>query len=115
MQDQPINIYSWIALVLFLLVIILVVYPTRVLIPCSQYLPTISWLRQSRKRIYIPLNMATAPLIAILILLASKSISFRVVIDGFLGSEGVHPYSIMILFFALVSPSFTIKITLIMS
>ncbi|CAG8505471.1 11223_t:CDS:2 [Diversispora eburnea] len=52
-------------------------------------------------RIKIPFNLASAPYYAIIILLASGSIDFRIIINGFVGSEGIEPYSIMILFYAL--------------
>lgn len=52
-----------------------------------------------------PLGLSTAPVIGVLLLLATKSIPGSVVRDGIVGSQGVRPYDIMTLFLSLVSPT----------
>ncbi|EIW70265.1 hypothetical protein TREMEDRAFT_43846 [Tremella mesenterica DSM 1558] len=54
-----------------------------------------------------PLGLSTAPVIGVLLLLASTCIPGNVVRDGIVGSGGVRPYDIMVLFtaFAYISIS----------
>lgn len=54
-------------------------------------------------RMYFKLGLETAPVIGVLILLASTCIPGSVVRDGIVGSEGVRPYDIMTLFLSFVS------------
>lgn len=63
--------------------------------------------RQSEpvRRIYVPLNFITVPLLAVLILLAARVINGGVVRDGIVGSNGVKPLDIMALFISLVRNS----------
>ncbi|CAG8445060.1 10884_t:CDS:2 [Acaulospora morrowiae] len=101
-QDYPLDVYSWVALSLFLLVIFFVVFPISIPIPFSKRFPVIPFIHSSRSQpIKIPFNLATTPFYAIIILLACRCIEFKVVVDGFVGSEGIQPYSIMILFYSL--------------
>ncbi|WWC69727.1 uncharacterized protein I206_103670 [Kwoniella pini CBS 10737] len=59
------------------------------------------------KRLYFPLDLRTVPVIGVLLLLASTCIPPSVVRRGIVGSGGVRPYDIMILFtcFAYISIS----------
>ncbi|ODO03470.1 hypothetical protein L198_02317 [Cryptococcus wingfieldii CBS 7118] len=70
----------------------------------SQHSPAES--RVPSKRVYIPIDLRTAPVIGVLILLAF-SIPGSVVRRGIVGSGGVRPYDIMTLFicFAYISIS----------
>jgi hypothetical protein len=52
---------------------------------------------------YFKLGLETAPVIGVLVLLASTCIPGSVVRDGIVGSEGVRPYDIMTLFLSFVS------------
>ena len=50
----------------------------------------------------LPLNLATAPVIVVFLLKASKCIPWTVIADGITGGDsGIQPYNIMILFFSL--------------
>jgi hypothetical protein len=50
----------------------------------------------------IPLNLATAPVLVVLLLKAAQCIPWSVIADGITGGgSGVQPYNIMILFFSL--------------
>lgn len=62
---------------------------------------------QKRKKTFpydIMLNIATAPVLGVMFLLATRSINGQSVRDGIMGesSSGVEPYSVMVLFFSLV-------------
>ena len=53
-------------------------------------------------KLSIPLNLATAPPLIVLLLKVSQCIPWSVVANGITGgSTGVEPYNIMILFFSL--------------
>jgi hypothetical protein len=55
------------------------------------------------KKYHFPITLSTAPVIGVLLLLASTSIPGDVVRTGIVGSGGVKPYDIMTLFISLVS------------
>ena len=55
------------------------------------------------ERVYFTLGLATAPVIGVLLLLASTSIGGQVLRNGIVGVQGVKPYDIMTLFISLVS------------
>ncbi|KAJ9123060.1 hypothetical protein QFC22_001249 [Naganishia vaughanmartiniae] len=67
--------------------------------PINQHQPT------SDDRAYFTLGLATAPVIGVLLLLASTSIGGQVLRNGIVGIQGVKPYDIMTLFISLVSSS----------
>ncbi|ORY78670.1 hypothetical protein BCR37DRAFT_350220 [Protomyces lactucae-debilis] len=57
------------------------------------------------------INLATAPPLCVLILLASTCIPISVVWDGIRGTDGIKPYNIMILFFGLAYMSISLDLT----
>lgn len=57
------------------------------------------------------LNLATAPPLCVLILLASTCIPIGVVWDGIRGTDGVKPYNILILFFGLAYMSISLDMS----
>ncbi|KAF8546306.1 hypothetical protein OG21DRAFT_1176655 [Imleria badia] len=59
----------------------------------------------------IPINLTTAPILAIALLWAAQCIDLTVVRNGIMGIEGVKPYSIIILFFSLAYIAITLDIT----
>lgn len=59
----------------------------------------------------IPISLSTAPIVAILILWASKCIVGSVIVNGIVGTGGVKPYNILILFFSLAYMSITLDVT----
>lgn len=79
--------YSYVTIVIFLLVIILIIRPIKIRIG---------------PHIKIYLNISTVPPLGVLILLVCRAINFDVVGKGFLGTLGVQPWAIMILFYSLV-------------
>lgn len=59
--------------------------------------------RQEDERVHFNLGLTTAPVIGVLLLLASTSIGGQVLRNGIVGIQGVKPYDIMTLFISLVS------------
>ncbi|KAF9932377.1 hypothetical protein BGZ67_004762 [Mortierella alpina] len=60
-------------------------------------------LRNRRFPYHLTLDIATAPVLGVLLLLATRSINGKSVLNGIVGepSSGVEPYAVMILFFSL--------------
>lgn len=54
------------------------------------------------RRSYLPINFITGPIIAVLCLLAARSIDGAVLKRGILGADGVQPISTISLFISLV-------------
>lgn len=98
---------------------ILVIWPMHIPLPLflarfkNRFLPTSNINTDNEKetgtgigkekRMYFKLGLETAPVIGVLVLLASTCIPGSVVRDGIVGSEGVRPYDIMTLFISFVS------------
>lgn len=59
----------------------------------------------------IPLNLTTAPILAIAILWAAQCLNATVIRNGIVGTDGVKPYNILILFFSLAYMAITLDIT----
>ncbi|KIL59756.1 hypothetical protein M378DRAFT_168894 [Amanita muscaria Koide BX008] len=85
-------------LVLFVLSIVFVIQPVK--IPIG---------KGPNKR--VPLNLLTAPILAIAILWASQCLGATVIRDGIVGTDGIKPYNILILFFSLAYMSITLDVT----
>jgi len=83
-------------LILFILSIITVIRPLK--IPLG------------RNR-HFPLNLLTAPIIIIAILWASQCLGATTIRRGIVGTDGVKPYNILILFFSLAYMSITLDVT----
>lgn len=102
-QSRPLDVFSWLALNTFLIVIVFVIYPVKIPLP--------RLFSCRHRRLYLTLDLATAPVLGICFLLATTSIPFSVVRDGLLGSEGIQPYSIMVLFYALAYICISLDLT----
>ncbi|KAJ7704296.1 hypothetical protein B0H17DRAFT_1039190 [Mycena rosella] len=87
--------FSIVTLVIFILSIIFVIYPVA--------------FRVRGRR--IPLNLNTAPILAIAILWASQCLGPTQIRDGIVGTEGVKPYNILILFCSLAYMAITLDIS----
>jgi hypothetical protein len=85
-ETIDINVFSWLALAAFLITVVFVIYPVRIPLGIC-----------GKPQWRITLDIATAPTIAILFLLATTSIPPYVALQGFLGSEGIKPWAIIIL------------------
>lgn len=60
---------------------------------------------------WFKLDLATAPPLCVLILLASTCIPISVVWDGIRGTDGIKPFNILILFFGLAYMSISLDLT----
>ncbi|KAG7087461.1 hypothetical protein E1B28_013427 [Marasmius oreades] len=92
--------FSIVTLVFFIISIILVIQPVSFPIR----LPYIG-----RRR--IPLNLTTAPILTIALLWAAQCLGPTQIRDGIVGTDGVKPYNILILFFSLAYMAITLDIT----
>lgn len=89
--------YAIATLAVFVISIFFVIRPVR--IPMPHPIPR------------IPLNLTTAPILAIAILWAAQCLDPEVIRNGIVGTEGVKPYNILILFFSLAYMAITLDIT----
>ncbi|KAG1727032.1 hypothetical protein EDB19DRAFT_1751251 [Suillus lakei] len=89
--------YSVATLVVFIISIGFVIYPVS--IPTPRRIPR------------IPINLTTAPILAIAILWAAQCLDPAVIRGGIVGTDGVKPYNILILFFSLAYMAITLDIT----
>ncbi|KAG9311174.1 hypothetical protein JVU11DRAFT_8242 [Chiua virens] len=89
--------YAIATLVLFIISIFFVIRPVS--IPTLRSIPR------------IPINLLTAPILAIAILWAAQCLDPAVIRNGIVGTEGVKPYNILILFFSLAYMAITLDIT----
>ena len=89
--------YAIATLVVFIISIFFVIRPVS--IPTPHPIPR------------IPLNLTTAPILAILLLWAAQCIDPAVIRNGIVGTEGIKPYNILILFFSLAYMAITLDIT----
>ncbi|KAI9093106.1 arsenical pump membrane protein-domain-containing protein [Phlyctochytrium arcticum] len=104
-MQEPLTVYSWICLITFAVVIIFCIRPQKIPIPFS-------YSHKRHRRLAFPLDIATAPIIGILFLLATTSIGGTPLKDGIVGSEeGIQPYSVVILIFALAYICISIDVT----
>ncbi|KAJ7148656.1 hypothetical protein C8R43DRAFT_513606 [Mycena crocata] len=92
--------FSIATLVVFIFSIALVITPLSIPIR----LPYIGHKR-------ILLNLTTAPILAIAILWAAQCLGPSQIRDGIVGTDGVKPYNILILFFSLAYMAITLDIT----
>ncbi|KAL0097470.1 hypothetical protein J3Q64DRAFT_1844768 [Phycomyces blakesleeanus] len=96
MEDRGLDAYSWVTLVIFLLSIVPVIRPFK-----------IPFFRQT----HIRLNLATSPPLGVLILLIIRAIPITTVRDGCIGSMGIQPYAILILFYSLAYICISLDLT----
>ena len=89
--------YAIATLVVFIISIFFVIHPVS--LPTPRPIPR------------IPINLTTAPILAIALLWAAQCLDPAVIRDGFVGTEGVKPYNIIILFFSLAYMAITLDIT----
>lgn len=91
--------FSIVTLVFFIISILFVIYPISIPLPLG------------RRRIRIPINLTTAPILAIAVLWASQCLGPGQIRNGIVGNAGVKPYNILILFFSLAYLAITLDIT----
>ncbi|KAI9015250.1 hypothetical protein CLU79DRAFT_765827 [Phycomyces nitens] len=96
MEDRGLDAYSWVTLAVFLLSIVPVIRPFK-----------IPFFRQT----HIHLNLATSPPLGVLILLIVRAIPITAVRDGCIGTKGIQPYAILILFYSLAYICISLDLT----
>ncbi|KAJ3009790.1 hypothetical protein HKX48_007746 [Thoreauomyces humboldtii] len=105
MADDGLTVSSWVTLITFAVVILLCIRPLRFPTPAR-------FRREDGRRLTLALDIASAPVLGVLFLLATTSIDGQVVKDGFLGSpSGIQPFSVVILVFALAYICISIDVT----
>ncbi|KAK7441988.1 hypothetical protein VKT23_016266 [Stygiomarasmius scandens] len=92
--------FSIVTLVFFILSIAVVIYPVSIPI-------RLPYLGKRR----IPINLTTAPILTIAILWAAQCLGPTQIRDGIVGTDGVKPYNILILFFSLAYMAITLDVT----
>lgn len=112
-QDH-LNGFSGFLLAVFIVVSIFVIWPLNIPLPRfiqSLYLKILKALRVigkpefdslSSRKLHFPLSLETAPLIGVIILLASTTIDGSTIRLGVKGDENVKPYDVLVLFISLV-------------
>jgi hypothetical protein len=140
MEEHALDADSWLVVVTFMIVIVLVIRPVKILLPIPSFSSSsktsaahsstqlhsnndpskpeetgsesteapLPVAKTHKKFPYsLTLDIATAPVIGVLFLLATRSIGGHTLKDGIVGApeSGVEPYSVMILFFSLVRQS----------
>ena len=64
---------------------------------------------ESGRRLHFTLSLLTAPLIGVVLLLATTTINGGTIKLGVVGDENVKPYEVLVLFISLVSAPSTLK------
>ncbi|KAJ1821219.1 hypothetical protein LPJ56_001185 [Coemansia sp. RSA 2599] len=96
-QLPPLDWRSWLTLALFLAVTAFVVRPIHIPIPVPEAVRPLKW-RKAR----ISMDLKLAPWVAICVLLATTAIRIQSEVRrGFVGSDGIEPYGIVILIVSL--------------
>ncbi|CCM02976.1 uncharacterized protein FIBRA_05091 [Fibroporia radiculosa] len=118
-----INVGDWraiLVLVFFLFSNAAVIFPVRIPVPHTILskaraalvaLGIVTPRTEPLKRAFFPLNFISAPLLSVLVLLASGAINGAVVRDGIVGANGVKPLDIMALFISLAYLSISLDAT----
>lgn len=113
-SQNHLNGYSGFILGVFVVVSIFVIWPARIPLPGllqSLLLKSLKALRiignhefdsLSSRKLRFPLSLETAPLIGVIILLASTTIDGSTIRLGVKGDENVKPYDVLVLFISLV-------------
>lgn len=131
LADAGLSGHSIFGLVVFFVVMVFVIRPVKIPIPrtlTSAAAKVVHKLRSQSKsagkknqqpesqdlgsQYHLPLNLMTAPILGVLLLLATKTITFSNEVKlGIVGENGVKPFSIMILFLALAYVSLSLDST----
>ncbi|KAJ2159491.1 hypothetical protein GGF46_002987 [Coemansia sp. RSA 552] len=102
---------SWVVLATFVVVTVFVICPVRFMIPLPKPSAVARCLYRRQRLnsqpnswwfVQLAMDMKLVPWLGVLVLLASTTIRFgSEVVRGFVGGDGIEPYSILILVFAL--------------
>ncbi|KAF9008015.1 hypothetical protein BDQ17DRAFT_1539737 [Cyathus striatus] len=98
-DNMPVSGSVIVTLVTFVLSIILIICPLSFRVPIKGFKKPIS------------IGLATAPILAIVILWATKCLGMTEIRLGIVGTDGIRPYNILILFFSLAYMAIALDIT----
>lgn len=113
-SQNHLNGHSGFILGVFIVVSAFVIWPLDIPLPRmvqSLFLKTLKACRiigksefdhLSSRRLHFPLSLETAPLVGVIILLASTTINGSTIRLGVKGDENVKPYDVLVLFISLV-------------
>jgi hypothetical protein len=106
------NAHSWVILPVFVIVSFFVIYPVR--IPLGRRLTSFVLRVCCKLRIineydagdveplHFPLDLRTAPVVGVILLLATTTINGSTIRLGIVGDENIKPYDVLVLFISLV-------------
>lgn len=112
-QDH-LNGHSAVILAVFCIVSFFVVFPVKIPLPAFVQRPILNALQKCRiigseerslldkRRMHLTLSLLTAPLIGVILLLATTTINGSTIRLGVVGDENVKPYEVLVLFISLV-------------
>ncbi|KIW28567.1 uncharacterized protein PV07_08221 [Cladophialophora immunda] len=112
-QQDSLNGHSGFILAVFCVVSAFVIWPVRIPLPASLQRLLLSTLLNTRviglsdfetlsnRRLHIHLSLTTAPVIAVILLLATTTIHGSTIRLGIVGDETVKPYDVLVLFISL--------------
>ena len=113
-QDH-LNGHSAVILAAFCIVSFFVIFPVKIPLPGFAQRPILNVAQTCRiinaqerkalgaRRLHLTLSLLTAPLIAVIVLLATTTIHGSTIRLGIVGDENVKPYEVLVLFISLVS------------
>lgn len=112
-QQDYLNGQSGVILAVFCLVSAAVIWPFKIPLPDFLQRPLLAALlkiriigkcefdKLSKRRLHISISLTTAPVIAVILLLATTTINGSTIRLGIVGDENVKPYDVLVLFIAL--------------
>lgn len=112
--QQNLNVFSGFLLAVFVIVSFFVIWPVQIPIPVVVQRPLLRAFRKckiinqhelnklSARSLRFPLSLETAPVIGVVILLATTTIHGSTIKLGIKGDEYVKPYDVLVLFISLV-------------
>ncbi|EXJ67067.1 uncharacterized protein A1O5_09713 [Cladophialophora psammophila CBS 110553] len=112
-QQDYLNGHSGFILAVFCVVSLLVIWPVKIPLPAVLQRLLLSMLLNTRvigfndfkalsnRRLHVHLSLTTAPVIAVILLLATTTIHGSTIRLGIVGDETVKPYDVLVLFISL--------------
>lgn len=112
-EQGHLNGHSGFIFAVFCIVSIFVIWPLRVPLPNALQRPLLRVLQKTRiiddkdreslseRRLHVSISLTTAPVIAVILLLATTTINGSTIRLGIVGDENVKPYDVLVLFISL--------------
>jgi ABC-type sugar transport system permease subunit len=118
-SQSHLNGHSGFLLAVFIVVSAFVIWPIYVPIPRFLQRPALSFAKRTRiigskdydklynAKLRFPISLQTAPVIGVVLLLATTTIHGSTIKLGIKGDANIKPYNVLVLFISLVSSTFT--------